>query len=224
MNKPTTKKRLPGELLLVIAMLLNSLAVTLMIKADFGISPISSIPYVLSVAFPAISLGTWNAVMQCFWLLLTMLIIRKFKPGYLFSFVLAFLFGFMLDGWTAMMAGWPLGIGWRLIYYAVGFGFMATGIACFLLCGTPVLPYDAVPRAFVLEKGLSVRKARTGFEIISLIMSLTLSLLLLGRVIGIGVGTVVSALFMGTLASLVTHWMQARFDTKPHIEALGKLV
>ena len=77
MNKPTTKKRLPGELLLVIAMLLNSLAVTLMIKADFGISPISSIPYVLSVAFPAISLGTWNAVMQCFWLLLTMLIIRK---------------------------------------------------------------------------------------------------------------------------------------------------
>lgn len=224
MNNNKPKTRVAGEVLLVAAMLFNSLAVTLMIKADFGISPISSIPYVLSVAFPAVSLGTWNAVMQCFWLLLTMLIIRKFKPGYLFSFVLAFIFGFLLDGWTGMMADWPMAMAWRLAYYIIGFCFMAAGIASFLLCGTPVLPYDAVPRAFVMEKGLSVRTARTGFEVISLVASLSLSLLLLGRVIGIGVGTVVSALFMGTLASMVTKWMQQRLDTRPHFEVLGKLV
>lgn len=219
-----TKKPIPGELFLVAAMVLNSLAVTLMIKADFGISAISSVPYVLYVAFPVMSLGTWNALIQCAWLVITMLAIRKIKPGYLFSFVLAFVFGLMLDGWEALMAPWTMAMAARIGYYAAGFGIMSVGISLFFLCGTPVLPFDTVPRAFVLEKGLSVRTARTAFDLINLVLSLSVSLLFVGRIVGIGIGTVVSALFIGTVASKITEWLKARYEVKPHFEILGKLV
>lgn len=46
-------------------MVFNSFAVSLLIKADFGISAISSVPYVLSVAFPVMTNGIWNALIQC---------------------------------------------------------------------------------------------------------------------------------------------------------------
>ena len=58
-----TKLSLPGEFLTIAAMVFNSFAVTLLIKADFGISAISSVPYVFSVAFPVLTNGIWNALM-----------------------------------------------------------------------------------------------------------------------------------------------------------------
>lgn len=218
------KKRLPGELLLTMAMLLNSLAVTLMIKADFGISAISSVPYVFSCAFPVFSWGTWNAVVQCAWLLVTMIALGKFKPGYLFSFVLAFAFGFLLDIWAGLLGQFSVDFAWRLVYFTAGFLIMSFGASCFFLCGTPALPFDTVPRAFVIEKGLSVPKARTGFDLINLALSAAVSLIFVGRIIGIGIGTFVSALLMGTIAGKVTAWLNARYHVKPYFSVLGRLV
>ena len=179
-----TKPSLPGEFLTIAAMVFNSFAVTLLIKADFGISAISSVPYVFSVAFPVLTNGIWNALIQCLWLILTMIAIKKIKPGYIFSFVLAFLFGFLLDFWAGLMAPWSMALSMRLIYFLIGFCVLSVGISCFILCGTPILPFDTVVRAFTMEKGLSVRKARTGFDLINLTLSLLVSLLFIGRLAG----------------------------------------
>ena len=49
-----------GELALVIAVLVNSFGVVLMLYSGAGISAISSVPYAFSLAFPALTLGTWT--------------------------------------------------------------------------------------------------------------------------------------------------------------------
>mgnify|MGYP001623364888 FL=1 len=48
---------LPGELALGLALVINSLGVVLMLRSGGGISAISSLPYALSLALPALSLG-----------------------------------------------------------------------------------------------------------------------------------------------------------------------
>ena len=219
-----TKPSLPGEFLTIAAMVFNSFAVTLLIKADFGISAISSVPYVFSVAFPVLTNGIWNALIQCLWLILTMIAIKKIKPGYIFSFVLAFLFGFLLDFWAGLMAPWSMALSMRLIYFLIGFCVLSVGISCFILCGTPILPFDTVVRAFTMEKGLSVRKARTGFDLINLTLSLLVSLLFIGRPVGVGIGILVSALLMGTVASRVTQWMREHISVQLKMKWLGRLV
>lgn len=87
-----------------------------------------------------------------------------------------------------------------------------------------MLPFDIVPRAFVMEKGLSVRRARTAFDLINLALSASVSLIFVGRIIGIGIGTLASALLMGTVMGKVTGWMQARYLVRPHFRALERLV
>lgn len=53
-----------GELALVIAVLVNSFGVVLMLYSGAGISAISSVPYAFSLAFPALTLGTWTYLFQ----------------------------------------------------------------------------------------------------------------------------------------------------------------
>jgi len=219
-----TKKVLPGELFLLGGLILTSLANALLIKAKYGLTALSSLPYVVSLAFPLFSFGTWNAIFQCFWLLFTMAAIGKFKPGYLLSFVLAFVYGLVIDVWSIFILSWNDGVGLRLIYFMCGFLIMSLGISCFMICRLPILPFDTVVRAFTMEKNISVRKARTGFELLNLMLSLFISLLFLGGIVGIGMGTVLSALVMGTFVGKISARMNRQWDTKPKIAWLGKLV
>lgn len=221
-NTPV-RKTLASEPFLALAMMLNSLAVTLMIKADFGISAVSSVPYALYVAFPALSLGTWNAIIQCTWLIVTMIAIRKVKPGYIVSFGLAFLFGLMMDVWEGIIAPWPGTMVLRIGYFAVGFIMMAIGISLFFQCGTPVLPFDTVPRAFIVEKGVSVRAARTGFDLLNLSLALVIGLAFLGRPVGIGIGTLLGAVLMGIAVAAINQWISSRYHLRPKWKVLEDL-
>ena len=83
----TRKFHLPGEAALLIVLLINPLAIGLMSKSVFGISTISSVPLILSTAFPVFSFGTWNYIFQTLLVITLMVLKRSFCPGYLFYFV-----------------------------------------------------------------------------------------------------------------------------------------
>ena len=83
----TRKFHLPGEAALLIVLLINPLAIDLISKSVFGISTISSVPLILSTAFPVFSFGTWNYIFQTLLVITLMVLKRSFCPGYLFSFV-----------------------------------------------------------------------------------------------------------------------------------------
>ena len=77
------KKLVIGELALIIGLVFNSFANTLMVKSGFGISSISSVPYTLSLVFDKITYGSWNYIFQCTLILILVLIKKKFKIGYI---------------------------------------------------------------------------------------------------------------------------------------------
>lgn len=94
---PFTGRTLRGELALLVAVCINSLGVVLMLYSGAGISAISSVPFAFSEVFPKISLGTWTYLFQGLLVLSLMILRRKFVPSYLFSFVVGFVFGDLLD-------------------------------------------------------------------------------------------------------------------------------
>lgn len=76
-----------GEIALLAAVMINSLAVVLMLHSGSGISAISSVPYAFSLVLPRLSLGTWTYLFQGALVLSLMLLRRRFVPAYLLSFV-----------------------------------------------------------------------------------------------------------------------------------------
>ena len=68
--------KLKRYLLFLAGLFVNALGVSLVTKASLGTSPISSIPYVLSLNYP-LTLGNFTIIFSIFLILLQLLILRK---------------------------------------------------------------------------------------------------------------------------------------------------
>ena len=135
-----------GEVALPAAVMINSLGVILMLYSNAGISAISSVPYAFSEVFTFLSLGTWTYIFQGLLVLSLMILRRKFVPSYLFSFVVGFVFGELLDLHRMWVGVLPDSLPWRIVWFLLSYVLISIGIAISNRCGLPIVPTDLFPR------------------------------------------------------------------------------
>lgn len=135
-----------GEAALVAAVIMNTFGVVLMLYSGSGISAISSVPFAFSEVFPHLSLGTWTYLFQGLLILSLMILRKRFVPEYLFSFVVGFVFGELLDVHELWIHILPETTGWRVIYFVVSYLLISFGIALSNRCRLPIVPTDLFPR------------------------------------------------------------------------------
>lgn len=200
-----------GELALCIIAVLNSFAVYLMLYSGAGISAISSVPYIISEIFPVLSLGTWTYLYQTSLVAALMILRRRFVPSYLLAFVVGFAFGEMMDVHALWIDRLPLTPLLRVVYFLISFAALTLGIALSNHCKLPIIPTDLFPRelAVILQK--PYKTVKTAFDLICLAVTVLLSLLFLGEIRGIGIGTVFCAFVMGRCISRAGNWLTRRF-------------
>lgn len=109
------KPILRGEAALAVAVIVNTFGVVLMLYSESGISAISSVPFAFSLVLPQLTLGTWTYLFQGVLVLSLMLMRKRFVPQYLFSFVVGFIFGVLLDVHELWISILPSTFGWRII-------------------------------------------------------------------------------------------------------------
>lgn len=213
-TQPTTTKRYTvcGELALTVAVIINSFAVALTVYAGLGISPVSSFPYALSLVFPFLTLGTWTYLFQGALVITLMVLRRKFVPSYLFSFVVGFFFGTLLDVFGAWLLCLPRGLGWQILYFAVSCPIIGFGIALSNRCKLPIIPTDLFARDLSEIIGKPYPKVKTTYDLTCVALAVLLTGGILRNLQGIGVGTVVGALTYGRLAGVFGNLLDRRFD------------
>ena len=147
-EKPSARRLRPfrGELALAIAVVIDSFSVVLMLYSGSGISAISSVPYACSVSLPFFTLGTWTYLFQAALVITLMVLRRRFVPAYLFSFVVGFVFGELLDVFELFIGLLPTALALRVVYFVVSYLLICVGIALSNRCGLPIIPTDLFPR------------------------------------------------------------------------------
>ena len=191
------KKLFRGEAALGAAVVINSLGVVLMLYSGAGISALSSVPYAFSEVLPALTLGTWTYIFQGLLVLTLMIMRKKFVPSYLFSFVVGFVFGKLLDLHEMWINTLPDNIIMRVIYFIISYVLICIGIALSNRCGLPIVPTDLFPRELSDITGVKYSKIKIGFDITCLAVTAGLTFFCLGRIMGLGIGTVLAAFTMG---------------------------
>lgn len=210
------KKLFIGELALLMGLIINSFANTLMVKSGFGISSISSVPYTLSLVFDKITYGSWNYIFQCALIFILVLITKKFKVGYIVSFFLAIVFGNMIDFCNIfIMQKLPNNIIYNIIYFLISFSMLSVGMSLLLKCKTPVLPIDTFTRDLTEEFDINYKKVKTVFDLSCLATTIIFSVVFLKGFEGIGIGTVICALITGKVVSFVNAFVDEHFYFKP---------
>ena len=216
------KHILRGELALAIAVIVNSFGVVLMLYSGAGISAISSVPYAFSEVLPRISLGTWTYLFQGILVLSLMILRKKFVPPYLFSFVVGFLFGELLDVHELWIGILPTAIPFRVLYFVVSYLLICIGIALSNRCGLPIIPTDLFPRELADITKITYSKIKISFDVICLTVTAGMTLIFLGHIKGLGIGTILAAFTMGKCIGLIGNWMDKRVEFVTGIPARQK--
>lgn len=201
-----------GEFALLLAVITNSFGVVLMLYSGSGISAISSVPFAFSEVLPALSLGTWTYLFQGLLVASLMIMRRRFVLPYLGSFVVGFIFGELLDVHELWIGALPNGLAWRILYFAVSYLLITFGIVLSNRCHLPIIPTDLFPREVSQIAVVGYPKVKVAFDVICLAVTGILTMVFLGHLDGLGLGTILAAFTMGKAVGLMGEHIDRKYQ------------
>ena len=191
-------------MIFLIGLFVNSLGVSLITKASLGTSPISSIPYVLSLSFP-FTLGNFTIFFSIFLILLQLLILRKnFKLEHVLQIPVSIVFGYFID-LTMLLFAWvnPQVYIMKIIYLLIGCLILGFGVYMEVLADVVMLPGESFVRAIVLTWKTNFGTTKICFDVSMSVIAAILSFVFTGRLNGVREGTIIAALLVGFIARVV---------------------
>ena len=207
-----TKKKLAayGAGLLVMAF-----GIVLIKKTDLGVSPISSIPSAAANLTP-LTFGRAQTLFQLFCVLLQGLLLRRVTVLLLLQLPLSAAFGWLIDGYMALVPTVPESMLLRGGVCLTGIGCTALGIV--LIVGVDmVLPApDALLRLVSQCSGQPLGRVKLLGDLLWTVCSVLVEWAALGRVLSVGLGTAASALLTGNLVSLLRRVLPSAGEREPH--------
>lgn len=130
--------------------------------------------------------------------ILSLMIMRKkFVTSYLFSFAVGFVFSELLDVHELWINVLPSSLAWRIVYFIISYVLICIGIALSNRCQLPIVPTDLFPRELADITKIAYPKIKIGFDVTCLAVTAGLTFFCLGRIDGLGIGTILAAFTMG---------------------------
>ncbi len=222
------KRHFSTELAYITGMVLLAIGTALMEKADFGMSAIVAPAYILhlkiSKILPWFTFGVSEYVFQVFLLFLLCLTVRKMKKGYLFSFVTAVFYGFLLDvsiRLCTIISADTLAV--RTVLFLGGLVICGAGVA--FLFHTYIAPevYELFVKEVAETYSLPMANVKTAYDCGSFAAAIALSFLFFGfgHFVGVKAGTVFCTLVNGRLIGMLSRYLDSTFEFQDSLALRG---
>ncbi|MCI5754365.1 MAG: DUF6198 family protein [Clostridiales bacterium] len=197
----------------VAGLFITALGVALTKRAELGISPISSVPNVLSFRFTSLTLGMWMVIWNSLLIVGQIVLLRKeFKPYQLLQLPVSFLFGAFLD--FGMWCVTPIPVeryGVRLLLVLAGVVIVGFGTALSVLSDVIMNSGDALAKTIAGKAKKNFGAVKVCFDVSCVVLSILLSLVFFrGRIVGTREGTVITALLTGHAVRLFSRLLTRR--------------
>lgn len=211
-----------------ISLIILSLAVSMIAVSDFGMSMIVSPAYLLSLKLGSVTFGQCEYIVQALMFIILCAAVRKIKPVFFFSFLTGVIYGAILDLWRLIPVlnpdvtppGSPH-FALKAAFFA--FGVLMTSFSIALAFRSYLYPqvYDFFVKAVPEALKLSRDKFKIAFDFVFLAISVAMSFIFFGRLTGVGVGTVITALVNGVLIGLFGKFLDKYFIFTPAFKKLS---
>lgn len=200
--------------------LINSFGIVLITKGALGTSQISSIPYVLSLQLPSISFGMFSFIMNMVYIVLQALLLRRqFKPIQLLQIVVNVVFSASIDVFMSMLSFYaPQQLFTRVLSAIAGCIVLAFGISVEVAPDLIMVPGEGIVAAISKVSGRRFGSVKVVFDVTLILIAALLSWLFFGNIVGVGVGTLLSAVSVGQFVNLINRHV----PLLQHIRALAE--
>ncbi len=202
-DKQITAKRL---VLYVVGLFFLSLGVSFSIVADFGVSPVSSLAYALTLA-AGLSIGITTVLANILYVLVQIILQKRIDlRAFAVQFLILFLFGIFMDTtlFLVQLFPSPVTIVARLFYLLISLFIIAAGLLAYSTARLPLMPYDALTFVISERFKLEFGKAKVTSDGMNVVLSTIMSLVFVHSLGSVGIGTIIAAYCIG----IIIGWMK----------------
>lgn len=188
---------------LLVGLFVNELGVSFITKAGLGTSPITSIPYTLSLGFTP-TVGMFTLVFNIFLVILQVILLRRnFQLQNLLQLPIIALFSFFID-LTMSLLGFmqPETYAMKVVSLIVGCLILGFGVFMEMVANVAMLPGEATVRAVSDVFSTDFGKTKIAFDSSMTIIAAILSFIMFKHLDGVREGTIVAAILVGFIARL----------------------
>lgn len=207
-------------IMFIIGLFILSLGIALSTKASLGVSPVSSIPYVLSLAFP-FSLGKITIAVQSLFIIFQIILLRKnFKPFQFLQIGVVVLFGYFNDfSLIIVSAVHPQHYPVQWVVCVISMFLIALGVNMEVRAGVLTLAVDGFVVTFSRVFKIDFGKVKVASDCIQVGVGVLLSFIFMHNLQGIREGTIAAAVFVGIIINKVYNkrlgWVFERIGLTP---------
>ena len=203
------KKSTPAQFvirILIYCLGLMSLAfgVAFSVNSNLGVSPVNSLPYVISRILN-VQMGTCVTALFCFYILLQILILRrKFNPVNLLQIVFSTIFGYFVDFAKMVLGDFaiPTYFG-QLTMLAISIPLIALGIVLYMDAQLVPMPMEGLSSCLAEKFGVSFPNMKTIIDCLVVGIGLVLCFVFLGGLDGLREGTIITAVVTGKVIAIL---------------------
>lgn len=188
---------------LLVGLFVNGLGVSFITKAGLGTSPITSIPYTLSLGFTP-TVGMFTLVFNIFLVILQVILLRRnFQLQNLLQLPIIALFSFFID-LTMSLLGFmqPETYAMKVVSLIVGCLILGFGVFMEMVANVAMLPGEETVRAVSDVFSTDFGKTKIAFDSSMTIIAAILSFIMFKHLDGVREGTIVAAILVGFIARL----------------------
>lgn len=197
-----------------VGMALMSFGVVVSVISDLGVTPISSIPYTITVV-SGMDFGVATMIFSVLMVLLQIIVLRKnYRIVNLLQLPIGLVFGAFLTFCGVITAGIPTPDSFvlKILLILVSTVFVAVGVFLYVSPGFVPLP----PEGFVISVSIALKKKFSSVKVISdvtmVLISLLTCVIMVHSLGSVGVGTIIAAVLVGYEVKLLTKIFGAKRD------------
>lgn len=197
-------KGLRNYIKFLLSLAVMGFGIALVTKSSLGTSAVSSVPYVLSNVF-SLSFGTFTFAINILYFVIQILILRKdFPKNQYFQIVVGPVLGLFIDLSMFILANLTIELYIvKLLVLFTGCFIVAYSIVMQLEADVVINPTEGIVKVISDKFNIAFSAMKTYFDIFLVIVSVLISYLSLGMIVGVREGTLISAFVVGYFIKLI---------------------
>jgi uncharacterized membrane protein YczE len=205
----STKELVKRTVFMLSGICVTSFGLEVAVKADLGLSPLTTLAYAMHNVFPGISLGVFTFLQQCCFVLLTFLLLRQeFKLYLLLMLPCSFLYGYAIDLSAILLKSIPVpDYLIRMVLLLASCVIIAFGFSMILNSGVCLDANTTFVNALSKKTSFSYSKLKVLTDVIIVALATFVALAALHSIAGIREGTVISAVIIGPIVGFFSKYL-----------------
>lgn len=198
----------------ILGMFVLSFGVSLSIYANLGVSPVSSLAYALTLG-TSISIGITTIIANSVYITSQMIVKKRIEVrDCVVQFFITFLFGFFMD-FTLYLVHFlpePTTIFTQFFYLFLSLFILPAGIFGCFISKLPLMPFESLAVVISEKFKMKFSRVKVYTDLTNVGIAASFCFITIQSFGAVGIGTVISAYFVGKILGLYIKYIQIYFD------------